>query len=482
LADAEVTVVDETEGVGTANVDTKSLVGVGGKTVHRQIVSIGDPDTFGQEATVNATGELLVKHTDAIPVTDNASSLTVDGNVGILAGTNNIGDVDVLSIAAGSNRIGKATIRNAADSADIDPLAESTFTTRINTQGQKAMSASTPVVLASDQSSIPVSLSEPISVDDNAGSLTVDNGGTFAVQDSEKVTDNAGFTDGTTKVQPSGFIFDETAGTALTENDAAAARIDSKRAQISVIEDETTRGRRVTVTASNALKVDASSVAVPVTDNAGSLTVDNAALSTTGGGVESGALRVTIANDSTGLLSVDDNGGALTVDQATAANLNCQAVGSIAHDSADSGNPVKVGGNARQTNPTAVADNDRVNAIFDDIGRQVVIMDQVRDLVNDQTTTISTTTETTVFTQVASVFNDLVMLTVANTSATATRIDFRDTTGGSVRFSLYCPAGATIGFVPKVPLKQATVNTNWTAQLGTAVTDVRIFVQVVRNV
>lgn len=33
-----------------------------------------------------------------------------------------------------------------------------------------------------------------------------------------------------------------------------------------------------------------------------------------GGGVEAAALRVTIANDSTGVVSVDDNGGALTVD------------------------------------------------------------------------------------------------------------------------------------------------------------------------
>jgi hypothetical protein len=33
-----------------------------------------------------------------------------------------------------------------------------------------------------------------------------------------------------------------------------------------------------------------------------------------GGGVESGALRVTLASDSTGVVSVDDNGGALTVD------------------------------------------------------------------------------------------------------------------------------------------------------------------------
>ena len=40
-----------------------------------------------------------------------------------------------------------------------------------------------------------------------------------------------------------------------------------------------------------------------------------------GGGVEASALRVTIASDSTGVLSVDDNGGSLTVDGTVTANL-----------------------------------------------------------------------------------------------------------------------------------------------------------------
>ena len=59
-----------------------------------------------------------------------------------------------------------------------------------------------------------------------------------------------------------------------------------------------------------------------VDDNAGSLTVDNAALSVVGGGLEATALRVTIANDSTGVVSVDDGGGALTVDGTVTANLS----------------------------------------------------------------------------------------------------------------------------------------------------------------
>lgn len=50
-----------------------------------------------------------------------------------------------------------------------------------------------------------------------------------------------------------------------------------------------------------------------------------APLSTTGGGTEATALRVTVASDSTGVLSVDDNGGSLTVDvAATASNIGAQ--------------------------------------------------------------------------------------------------------------------------------------------------------------
>jgi len=41
-----------------------------------------------------------------------------------------------------------------------------------------------------------------------------------------------------------------------------------------------------------------------------------------GGGTEATALRVTIASDSTGVLSIDDNGGAITVDGTVTANLS----------------------------------------------------------------------------------------------------------------------------------------------------------------
>jgi hypothetical protein len=52
----------------------------------------------------------------------------------------------------------------------------------------------------------------------------------------------------------------------------------------------------------------------------GSVDATNAAFDVVGGGAEAAALRVTLANDSTGVLSVDDNGGSLTVDGSVTAN------------------------------------------------------------------------------------------------------------------------------------------------------------------
>jgi hypothetical protein len=79
-------------------------------------------------------------------------------------------------------------------------------------------------------------------------------------------------------------------------------------------------------TGTNTLSVVNNTTPLPISDAGGSLTVDgtvaisgsvavtNAALSVVGGGVEATALRVTIASDSTGVLSIDDNGGSITVD------------------------------------------------------------------------------------------------------------------------------------------------------------------------
>lgn len=151
--------------------------------------------------------------------------------------------------------------------------------------------------------------------------------------------------------------------------------------------------------------------------------------------------------------------------------------GNIANDATDSGNPLKIGFYASTTNRTRVASGDRADGLSDTAGRQVMQLGHVRDLRGKQTTTISnSTTETTVVTAESGVLNDLVALVISNTSAdTSTRIDFRDTTGGTVLFSVQAPANSTVGFsLPGFSIPQTTANTNWTAQCATATTDVRI--------
>lgn len=101
--------------------------------------------------------------------------------------------------------------------------------------------------------------------------------------------------------------------------------------------------------ATNGLDVDVTRLPALVAGTANIGDVDvltvPAPLSTAGGGTEATALRVTLASDSTGLISVDDNGSSLTVDQATAANLKAQvqiidSIGDSAMD--DANNAVRV--------------------------------------------------------------------------------------------------------------------------------------------
>lgn len=124
--------------------------------------------------------------------------------------------------------------------------------------------------------------------------------------------------------------------------------------------------QRVTIASDSTgvLSVDDNGSTLSVDDGAGSLTVDNAALSVTGGGTEATALRVTVASDSTGVLSVDDNGASLTIDNAalsvTGGGVEASALRvTIASDSTgvlsvdDNGSSLTVDGTVAVTQATA---------------------------------------------------------------------------------------------------------------------------------
>ncbi|RLI55065.1 MAG: hypothetical protein DRP09_10925 [Candidatus Thorarchaeota archaeon] len=86
------TAIAVTAGSGT-NVDTRTE-GTNGN--HRQVIVLGDPATNAGVAPVDSSNGLSVTLTTAVP-----------------AGTNNIGDVDVASIAAGTNVVGKMRLVTA---------------------------------------------------------------------------------------------------------------------------------------------------------------------------------------------------------------------------------------------------------------------------------------------------------------------------------------------------------------------------------
>lgn len=116
------------------------------------------------------------------------------------AGTNNIGDVDVLTVPT-------------------DPF------------GANADAASATGSISAKLRFI-ASTGIPITGTVTVGSHAVTNAGTFAVQDSEKVADDAAFTVATTKVMPAGFLADETSTDSVDEGDAGAARMTLDRKQV----------------------------------------------------------------------------------------------------------------------------------------------------------------------------------------------------------------------------------------------------------
>lgn len=169
-------------------------------SVHYQRVKV----TFGSDGAASD-----VSSSNGLPVLNLANS-GVD-----------IGDVTINNASGGS----AVNIQDGGNSITIDHLSEGANAASIQTRG---------VLIGGYDGS-------------NFRFLSTTSAGIVNSNDNQVIADNGGFTDGTSKVWASGFIYDEVVGTTLTENDVAAARIDSKRAQVYVMEDATTRGQRAVV-------------------------------------------------------------------------------------------------------------------------------------------------------------------------------------------------------------------------------------------
>ena len=344
--DTELTTADLDPGIGT---DTQAVVGV-------SIAKSGGSARVG----AGADG-------DPVPVSDDGGSLTVDDggidlNVEVTETsfeatqatatslkTQIFGDDTTQAVdtdVAGQLQVDVLTLPSVTIGTfpDNEPVNVAQWGGIAVLGGAGVVGAGAPrVTLATDDE-----------LNDDADSIRISS----ELIDDSILADNAGFTDGTTKLSMAGFIFDEVAGTALTENDAAAARLDSKRALVGVIEDAITRGLRASVRdlavndALNVAIVDASGV--QITSFGVSKAEDEAHISG-----DTGTPAWAVANEANTARAADGD----YIPLATDTEGNVRTVGNRDHDAVDAGEPVKVGMKAiaHGANPTAVAAGDRTD-------------------------------------------------------------------------------------------------------------------------
>lgn len=254
------------------------------------------------------------------------------------------------------------------------------------------------------------------------------------------------------------------AGGSLTVDNAALAvtggGVEASALRVTLASDST-----------GVVSVDDNGSTLSIDDGAGSLTVDNAALSVTGGGVEASALRVTLASDSTGVLSVDDNGGSLTVDGTVT------VAGAAAHDAAISGNPTRIAGRAVSADITAVATGDTTDLIADLNGKQVVLPFSIpENFTSGATAAITTTTSTSVIAAPgAGIRLYVTSLLVTNSHASvSTLVTITDGSAGTTLYAGNAQAAGG-GFAISLPTPlRLTANTALHAVCGTTGSNVYV--------
>lgn len=320
-----------------------------------------------------------------------------------------------------------------------------------------------------DRTFIPADAANGLDVDVTrvSGTVTVANGGTFATQAAQSGTWNITNISGTITL-PTGAATaakQPALGTAGTAS-ADVITVQGVASMTPILATLSGTNNIATVTT-----VSTITNVVHVDDNSGSLTVDAPVGTPVFVRLSDGTNPITTLPVS--LASVPSH--AVTNAGTFATQSAC--AGDVAHDAADSGNPVKAGGRALLSARTAVSDGDRTDVATDAQGRVIVERDGPRDLdVIASITITSSTAETDLLAAVASTFQDIIDVVVANKSATGTLVSFKDSAAGTTRFVLYVPAGATVGFSGQ-RWPQATVNNKWTATCGTSVDSVYISVR-----
>jgi len=231
--------------------------------------------------------------TGVLSVDDNGGSLTVDGTVAATqSGTWNINNISgTVSLPTG------AATESTLSSIDTDTTTIATKVTDIETNTDSLATITNTTVGADTGLDVNVIGGINVEVDLDAADDSVLVYGFDGTSNQKIKTDSSGNLQVDIVADAAGLATEST----LSNLDTTATSILADTAAI----DTSTASIDTKLTTTNAKLTD-------IETNTDSLTV-------VGGGTEATALRVTLANDSTGVLTVDDGGGSLTVDGTVAA-------------------------------------------------------------------------------------------------------------------------------------------------------------------
>ena len=305
------------DGSETTNVDASGNLmvtlgeNIAGEDISNNFLMVGG--RIADDAAVATTNPLAIgavaNPTDAAVEANDIGFLAMDlnRNLKVVLASNDgvdIGNVDIASIAAGTNYIGNVRLTDGSN--DI--------TTVVRDSGYSLIAAGLPLLgIFDDTSSDTVEEGDAVSIrTDSSGRLysrIVDSAGDAALVDgSGNLMTNLGM-----KIAGEDITNDYLkVGGSIAED--AVANASMFPVLVGGRYDNTPRSLDDTDIGAIALDADG---AVHIADGDNAITVDWAGTAPPiGAGTEAAALRVTLATDSTGVVSVDDNGGSLTVDVA----------------------------------------------------------------------------------------------------------------------------------------------------------------------
>ena len=368
----------------------------------------------GQATMANSAPVVIASDQSSIPVNDNGGSITVDGTVAVsnfpatqpISGTVTVQQAVAANLNAtvvgsvSATQSGTWNINDISGTISL-PTGAATETTlsAVNTKIPSGLTVTSTRLLV-DGSGV----TQPIS-----GTVAATQSGSWSVglNAGTNYVGRVRLTDGTT--------------------DAEVIPLTNYNAQAVAIVDGS--GNQVTSFGGGTQYADGTAVATPtgtvslgfdgtnvqalsttaagllnIADGGGSITIDGTVAATQSGswsvtnlansGVDIGDVTINNAAGASAV-NIQDGGNSITVDGTVAATQSgtwnigtltsitntvtvsgtvtaSNTSGDVAHDSPDSGNPVKIGFQAETALPTAVANGDRSNGISDRYGRQLI--------------------------------------------------------------------------------------------------------------